>query len=129
MCDYDLVCPELRALEGTLDKLESIPGFRTDLSLARFLELLREHGMAMIGQTAEFVPADKRIYALRDVTATVECIPLIAASIMSKKFAEGANALVFDVKCGSGAFMKSEKDARDLAQSLISTGKSLFYRL
>ena len=107
---------------GTLDKLESIPGFRTDLSIERFRELLVEHRLGLIGQTADIVPADKRIYALRDVTATVDCIPLISASIMSKKIAEGIDALVLDVKYGSGAFMKSAEDAEALAKTLIRIG-------
>jgi len=107
---------------GTLDKLESIPGFKTNLSIERFRELLREHGLGLIGQTRELVPADKRIYALRDVTATVDCIPLIAASIMSKKIAEGIDALVLDVKFGNGAFMKNPDDAARLANTLIQIG-------
>ncbi len=107
---------------GTLDKLESIPGFRTDLSIDRFKELLQDHRLGLIGQTADIVPADKRIYALRDVTATVSCIPLISASIMSKKIAEGIDALVLDVKFGSGAFMKDLADATALAKTLIRIG-------
>ncbi len=103
---------------GTLDKLESIPGFRTDLSAARFAEVLGACGVAMIGQTAEIAPADRKLYALRDVTATVEFIPFIAASIMSKKLAEGIDALVLDVKCGGGAFMRTLGDARRLAEAL-----------
>ena len=110
---------------GTLDKLESIPGYRTDLSVERFREVLSRCGFAMTGQSERIVPADRLLYALRDVTGTVESIPLITASIMSKKFAEGAQALVFDVKCGSGAFMKSQADARALAVSLARTGASL----
>lgn len=110
---------------GTLDKLESIPGYRTDLPEKRFAEALREVGFGMIGQSEKVVPADRRMYALRDVTGTVESVPLITASIMSKKFAEGADALVFDVKCGSGAFMKTPDDARSLARSLVSTGAGL----
>jgi pyrimidine-nucleoside phosphorylase len=110
---------------GTLDKLESIPGYRTDLSVERFREVLGRCGFAMTGQSERIVPADRLLYALRDVTGTVESIPLITASIMSKKFAEGAQALVFDVKCGSGAFMKSLADARALAVSLARTGASL----
>jgi len=109
---------------GTLDKLESIPGFRTNLSLEEFHRVLRKHHLALIGQTAELVPADKRIYALRDVTATVDCIPLICASIMSKKIAEGANGLVLDVKYGSGAFMKRVEDAEALAKGLINIGSA-----
>ena len=110
---------------GTLDKLESIPGYRTDLSVERFREALRVVGFAMIGQSEKVVPADRRMYALRDVTGTVESIPLITASIMSKKFAEGAQSLVFDVKTGAGAFMKSADQARALAKSLVATGKGL----
>jgi pyrimidine-nucleoside phosphorylase len=110
---------------GTLDKLESIPGYRTDLSPARFREALTRIGFAMIGQSEAVVPADRRMYALRDVTGTVESIPLITASIMSKKFAEGAQALLFDVKTGAGAFMKSREQARGLARSLVATGAGL----
>ncbi len=110
---------------GTLDKLESIPGFRTDLSLAEFRATLEEVGAALIGQTAEIAPADKMLYALRDVTATVACRPLMAASIMSKKLAEGASGLVLDVKTGSGAFLKKEDDARELAQIMISIARGL----
>jgi pyrimidine-nucleoside phosphorylase len=107
---------------GTLDKLESIPGFRTDLDIATFRRQLGELGLVMIGQTAEIAPADKKIYALRDVTATVEFIPFIAASIMSKKLAEGIDALVLDVKCGRGAFMQAEDEARRLAETLTDIG-------
>jgi pyrimidine-nucleoside phosphorylase len=107
---------------GTLDKLEAIPGFRTDLSAADFVRVLRDVGCCMIGQTAEIAPADKRMYALRDVTATVECIPLIVASILSKKLAEGIDALVLDVKVGRGAFMKDEQAARRLAGALVRVG-------
>ena len=109
---------------GTLDKLEAIPGFRVNLSLDEMKRALRTTGCAMIGQTAQIAPADKKLYALRDVTATVESIPLISASIMSKKIAEGIDALVLDVKTGSGAFMKTEADSRRLAESLVSIGKA-----
>jgi len=114
---------------GTLDKLESIPGYRTDLSPKRFREALEKVGFAMIGQSESVVPADRRMYALRDVTGTVESIPLITASIMSKKFAEGAQALLMDVKTGSGAFMKDRDRARALAQSLVATGAGLGRRV
>ena len=110
---------------GTLDKLESIPGFSTALTPSRFAEIIGEAGFAMTGQSKAIVPADRLLYALRDVTGTVESVPLITASIMSKKFAEGAESLIFDVKTGSGAFMKDIEASRTLAQSLLSTGKSL----
>jgi pyrimidine-nucleoside phosphorylase len=108
---------------GTLDKLESIPGFRTDLSMDAYRRQIEDLGIVLIGQTDEMAPADQKLYALRDVTATVESIPLIAASIMSKKLAEGINALVLDVKCGRGAFMKTEEEARELAETLVRIGE------
>jgi pyrimidine-nucleoside phosphorylase len=107
---------------GTLDKLEAIPGFRTDLSISEMRASLAAIGCAMIGQTAQIAPADKVLYALRDVSGTIESIPLISASIMSKKIAEGINALVLDVKTGRGAFMKTTDAARALAESLVSIG-------
>jgi pyrimidine-nucleoside phosphorylase len=110
---------------GTLDKLESIPGFNVNLSLDQFRHVLRECGLGLIGQTAEIAPADKKIYALRDATSTVESIGLICASIMSKKLAEGIDALVLDVKTGSGAFMKREEDAVRLAEIMVDTGKRM----
>ena len=109
---------------GTLDKLESIPGFRTDLSLAELRQAIASIRCALIGQTSEIAPADRRLYALRDVTATVESVPLISASIMSKKIAEGIGGLVLDVKTGSGAFMKTLDDSRALAQSLVAIGQA-----
>lgn len=109
---------------GTLDKLESIPGFRTDLSLSEYKRVIKKCGAVLIGQTKDIAPADKLIYSLRDVTATVESIPLITASIMSKKLAEGIDGLVLDVKAGSGAFMRKTSDAVELANSLINTAKA-----
>jgi len=114
---------------GTLDKLESIPGFNVNLSVADFRRILAESGAALIGQTAEIAPADKKLYALRDVTGTVESPYLICASIMSKKLAEGIDSLVLDVKTGSGAFMKSEKDAVFLAELMVETGQRLGKRV
>lgn len=108
---------------GTLDKLESIPGFTVDISLDRYIDILKAEQMVLAGQTEDIAPADKRLYALRDVTATVESIPLIAGSIMSKKLAEGIDALVLDVKFGSGAFMKKQEDAIRLAETLVGIGE------
>jgi pyrimidine-nucleoside phosphorylase len=110
---------------GTLDKLESIPGFRTNLTAPEFEKQLAELGLCFIGQTDRLAPADRKLYALRDVTATVESIPLISSSIMSKKLAEGVDALVLDVKVGSGAFMKKQVDARRLAQTMVGIGRRL----
>jgi len=114
---------------GTLDKLESIPGFNVNLSVAQFRRVLEICGCAMIGQTAEIAPADRKLYALRDVTGTVESPYLICASIMSKKLAEGIDALVLDVKTGSGAFMKNEKDAAFLAELMVETGERMGKRV
>jgi pyrimidine-nucleoside phosphorylase len=108
---------------GTLDKLESIPGFRTQLSVAEFKAQLAQHNLAFIGQTEEIAPADGKLYSLRDATATVESVPLIASSIMSKKVASGLDALVLDVKVGRGAFMKRQVDARKLAQLMVGIGR------
>jgi pyrimidine-nucleoside phosphorylase len=113
---------------GTLDKLESIPGYRVNLSLPEFRQVLEQCGFAMNGQTAEIAPADRKLYALRDATATVEAIPLIVASIISKKGAAGLDALVIDVKTGSGAFMRERDRARDLAKALVKTGNAVGVR-
>ncbi|MFA6961096.1 MAG: thymidine phosphorylase [Opitutaceae bacterium] len=110
---------------GTLDKLEAIPGFRVGLSMDEYCAQVDKVGCALIGQTKELAPADKKLYALRDVTATVECLPLICASIMCKKLAEGIDALVLDVKFGGGAFMKKKDDARALAQAMVDIGNAM----
>ncbi len=114
---------------GTLDKLESIPGFRTDLSLEEMQAISHSVGCVIASASAELAPADRKLYALRDVTGTVPSIPLITASIMSKKLAEGLDALVLDVKCGSGAFMKTPEQARELARSLVRTGEAMGVRV
>lgn len=128
VASYDIPVPMIsgRGLGhtgGTLDKMESIPGFTVDISLNRYRQILSTCKMVMAGQTEDIAPADKRLYALRDVTATVESIPLIAGSIMSKKLAEGIDALVLDVKFGSGAFMKTHEDAQKLAETLVAIGE------
>jgi pyrimidine-nucleoside phosphorylase len=110
---------------GTLDKLESIPGYQAKIAEKHFIDVIRQCGCSIIGQTDRLAPADKKLYALRDVTATVPSIPLITASIMCKKMAEGIDSLVLDVKCGAGAFMKTREDARALAQSMINVGKAM----
>jgi pyrimidine-nucleoside phosphorylase len=110
---------------GTLDKLESIPGFNVRLSLGEFMEVLRKARLCLIGQTPEIAPADRKLYALRDVTATVESLPLIAASIMSKKMAEGIDALILDVKTGDGAFMKRFEDSKALAEAMVAIGRGM----
>lgn len=108
---------------GTLDKLESIPGFNVSLAGQEFIDCVNEHGIAVIGQTGNLVPADKLMYALRDVTATIDCIPLIASSIMSKKLAAGSDVILLDVKTGSGAFMKTVEDSKKLAEEMTGIGK------
>ncbi|WP_293786686.1 thymidine phosphorylase [uncultured Aeromicrobium sp.] len=128
VASYGVAVPQLsgRGLGhtgGTLDKLESIPGWRAELSNAAMLRQLEEVGAVVCAAGAGLAPADKKLYALRDVTATVECIPLIASSIMSKKIAEGTDALVLDVKTGSGAFMKSQTQARELAETMVALGR------
>ncbi|MEI6564550.1 MAG: thymidine phosphorylase [bacterium] len=114
---------------GTLDKLESIPGYRTGLSIPEFIKVIQACGCSMIGQTERLVPADRKLYALRDVTATVPSIPLIVSSIMSKKLAEGIDGLVLDVKCGRGAFMTTLEDARALAEGLVRVGRAMGKRV
>jgi pyrimidine-nucleoside phosphorylase len=114
---------------GTVDKLEAIPGYRTDLSVEEFRTVLAAHGAAIIGQTADIAPADKRLYALRDVTGTVESIPLICASIMSKKMAEGIEGLVLDIKVGPAAFMRTVDDARRLSERMVAVGERMGKRV
>ncbi len=114
---------------GTVDKLESVSGYKTDLSPSEFLAQVERVGMAVIGQTGNLTPADKKLYALRDVTATIESIPLIASSIMSKKLAAGSHSIVLDVKVGSGAFMKTEEDALSMAHEMVKIGKGCGRRM
>jgi pyrimidine-nucleoside phosphorylase len=114
---------------GTLDKLESIPGFRVNLSLKEFRQALHKCGLGLIGQTPEIAPADRKLYALRDVTSTVESLPLIASSIMSKKMAEGVDALILDVKTGDGAFMKKFEDSKALAEAMVRIGRGMGKRV
>ena len=109
---------------GTVDKLESIPGFRTSLDREEFFRIVEEHGLAVVGQSGDLAPADKKLYALRDVTATVDSIPLIASSIMSKKLAAGSDCILLDVKMGSGAFMKTLEDATKLARTMVNIGEA-----
>src|SRR5690625_3284489 len=110
---------------GTIDKLEAVPGFHVEISNDEFINLVNKNKVAVIGQSSNLTPADKKIYSLRDVTATVNSIPLIASSIMSKKIAAGANAIVLDVKVGEGAFMKDIEDARNLARAMVTNGNQI----